>query len=93
MGNIALLDVLRDMHKAKPPGVAISQIILAAPDVKIDDFAELAKSIQGLSKGVTLYASSNDRALQISRGIWRSYRAGDVPPLGRSLPLVSIRSM
>ena len=82
MGNIALLDVLRDMNKAKPPGVAISQIILAAPDVSIDDFAELAKSIQGLSKGVTLYASSNDRALQISRGIWRSYRAGDVPPSG-----------
>ena len=82
MGNIALLDVLREMNKAKPANVAISQIILAAPDVSVDDFAELAKSIKGLSKGVTLYASSNDRALQISRGVWGSYRAGDVPPTG-----------
>lgn len=82
MGNIALLDVLREMNKAKPANVAISQIILAAPDVSTDDFAELAKSIKGLSKGVTLYASSNDRALRISHGVWGSYRAGDVPPAG-----------
>ena len=85
MGNIALLDVLRDMNEVKPPAVAISQIILAAPDVSVDDFAELAKGIKGLASGVTLYASSNDRALQISRGVWRSYRAGDVSPAGPTL--------
>ena len=85
MGNIALLDVLRDMNAAKPRGVAISQIILAAPDVSVDDFAELAKGIKGLAGGVTLYASANDRALQISRGIWGSYRAGDVSPSGPTL--------
>ena len=85
MGKIALLDVLRDMNAAKPRGVPISQIILAAPDVSVDDFAELAKGIEGLARGVTLYASANDRALQISRGIWRSYRAGDVSPAGPTL--------
>ena len=46
---------------------------------------ELAKGIEGLARGVTLYASANDRALQISRGIWRSYRAGDVSPAGPTL--------
>jgi esterase/lipase superfamily enzyme len=85
MGNIALLDALRDMSVAKPPGVVISQIIFAAPDVSVDDFARITKSIKGLASGATLYASSNDRALQISRGIWRSYRAGDVPPTGPML--------
>ncbi len=85
MGNVALLDVLREMNKAKPGGVAISQIILAAPDVTIDEFPDLAQSIQGLSKGVTLYASSNDLALQASRRVWGSYRAGDVPPSGPML--------
>ncbi len=85
MGNIALMDVLRDMNAARPQGVVISQIIFAAPDVSVDDFAKLAKSINGLASGATLYASSNDRALQISRGIWRSYRAGDVPPTGPML--------
>jgi esterase/lipase superfamily enzyme len=86
MGNIALLDVLRDMNKAKPANVVISQIILAAPDVSMEDFTDVAEGIKGLSNGVTLYASSNDRALQISRGVWGSYRAGDVPPSG---PLVA----
>jgi esterase/lipase superfamily enzyme len=82
MGNIALMDVLRDMSNVKPKEVVINQIIFAAPDVSVDDFAKLAKSIKGLVNGATLYASSNDRALQISRSIWRSYRAGDVPPMG-----------
>ena len=85
MGNIALLDVLREMNRDKPNGVAINQIILAAPDVSVDDFAGLAKSIKGVSKGVTLYASSNDRALQVSRSFWGSYRIGDVSPSGPAL--------
>lgn len=82
MGNIALMDVLRDMSNVTPTEVVINQIIFAAPDVSVDDFARLAKRIKGLVNGATLYASSNDRALQISRGIWGSYRAGDVPPAG-----------
>ena len=85
MGNIALLDVLREMNRDKPAGVVINQIILAAPDVSVDDFAALAKSIKGISKGVTLYASSNDRALEASRGFWGSYRIGDVSPAGPAL--------
>ena len=60
----------------------ISQFILAAPDVDTDNFANMAKSIEGLSRGVTLYASANDRALLVSRNFWRSYRAGDVPRPG-----------
>ena len=85
MGNQPLMDVLRDMKSAAPPGVAISQVILAAPDVDADNFANLAQAIKGLAKGVTLYASSNDRALIVSRNFWGSYRAGDVPANG---PLV-----
>ena len=85
MGNIALLDVLREMNRDKPADVAINQIILAAPDVGVDDFARLAKSIKGVSKGVTLYASSNDRALHASRTFWGSYRIGDVSPAGPAL--------
>ena len=75
MGNVALLDVLRDMNSSAPSGVIISQIILAAPDVASDDFIDLANAIKGLAHGVTLYASSKDRALLFSRGIWSSYRA------------------
>jgi esterase/lipase superfamily enzyme len=80
-----LLDVLKDMKSSAPEGVVISQVILAAPDVDADTFADLAQAIKGLAKGVTLYASANDRALIVSRRFWGNYRAGDVPAGG---PLV-----
>jgi esterase/lipase superfamily enzyme/tetratricopeptide (TPR) repeat protein len=82
MGNQPLMDVLRDMRNAAPEGVAINQVFLAAPDVDADSFSNLAKTIQGLAKNVTLYVASNDRALIVSRNFWGSYRAGDVPPAG-----------
>ena len=81
MGNEALLNVLREMN-SPPPGVLISQLILAAPDVDTDKFANLAGKIGGLSRGITLYASSNDRALIASRNFWGHSRAGDVPAAG-----------
>jgi len=85
MGNKALLDVLKDMKSSAPRGVVVSQVILAAPDVDADNFANLAQQIRGFAKGVTLYAAANDRALLASRNFWGHYRAGDVPAAG---PLV-----
>ncbi|WP_139247135.1 alpha/beta hydrolase [Hyphomicrobium sp. NDB2Meth4] len=82
MGNQPVMDVLRDMRNAAPEGVEISQVILAAPDVDADNFANLANAIKGLATNVTLYVASNDRALIVSRNFWGSYRAGDVPPAG-----------
>ena len=82
MGNQPLMDVLRDMRSSAPEGVEISQVILAAPDVDADSFTNLARTIKGLAKNVTLYVASNDRALIVSRNFWGSYRAGDVPPAG-----------
>lgn len=82
MGNQPVMDVLRDMKSSAPEGVTINQVILAAPDVDADSFSNLAKTIKGLAKNVTLYVASNDRALIVSRNFWGSYRAGDVPPAG-----------
>ena len=84
MGNQALLNVLRDIN-SRAPGALISQLILAAPDVDTDNFTNLTTKIAGLSRGMTLYAASNDRALIASRNFWRHARAGDVPATG---PLV-----
>lgn len=83
MGNQLLLPVLREINRSPPAGVKISQVILAAPDVDRDGFANLARRIQGVSQGVTLYAASNDRALTLSREFWGGVpRAGDVPSDG-----------
>jgi esterase/lipase superfamily enzyme len=86
MGNQPVLQVLKDLRASKPDGAVISQIVLAAPDVDRDSFENIAREIQGLAKGVTLYAAGNDRALRVSRNFYGGIpRAGDVPPTG---PLV-----
>ena len=83
MGNQLLLPVLRDLKRAVPPGIAISQVILAAPDVDRDAFDNIAREVVGVSRGVTMLAAGNDRALDISRRFWGGVpRAGDVPASG-----------
>ncbi|WP_244534679.1 alpha/beta hydrolase [Hyphomicrobium sp. CS1GBMeth3] len=86
MGNQPTLQVLRDLRRSTPDSVRISQVILAAPDVDRDNFANIAADIKGLAGGVTLYAAGNDRALIVSRNFYGGIpRAGDVPVTG---PLV-----
>lgn len=87
MGNQLLLRVLQDLQRTKPPGVEISQIIFAAPDVDRDSFEAIATQLKDFAKGgITLYTAANDRALGVSRRFHGGVpRAGDVPVTG---PLV-----
>jgi esterase/lipase superfamily enzyme len=76
MGNQIVVDAL------STKGVLtrkIAQVILAAPDVDRDIFSLLARRIKNVSRRVTLYASQFDRALELSRKLAESPRAGDVP--------------
>jgi esterase/lipase superfamily enzyme len=80
MGNQLLLQVLRNLDRNSPEVARINQIILAAPDVDRDSFQFLASQIRGVGHGITMYASSNDMALGISRRFAGGVpRAGDVP--------------
>jgi esterase/lipase superfamily enzyme len=86
MGNLPLMSVLPALAQALPPDVRLNQIILAAPDVDRDVFANLARNIKDYGRGVTLYCSSNDVAMEAARRIAGGIpRAGDVPADG---PLV-----
>ena len=85
MGNLPLLHVLREIKllAANKPDVRINQIIMAAPDVDRDVFINLARTISGIGSGMTLYASSSDKAMLASRTFGGGVpRAGDVPPGG-----------
>ena len=56
----------------------IDHVILTAPDVSHDDFgAQFRDKILALSSNVTVYVSSNDRALLMSRIINRGRRLGE----------------
>lgn len=83
MGNQLLLPVLRELRRSTPADIKISQVILAAPDVDRDNFELMAREIQEISDGVTMFVASNDRALIASRQFWGGVpRAGDVPATG-----------
>ncbi len=83
MGNLPLLRVLRDIAPRLPEGVKVDQVILAAPDVDRVLFQQLAADITSVGRGVTLYASSKDRAMTAARLVTGgSPRAGDIPPDG-----------
>jgi esterase/lipase superfamily enzyme len=80
MGNLPLLNVLRELGPTLPPSVRLNQIILAAPDIDRDVFVNLAANLEQYGRGVTLYCSANDRAMEAARRVAGGVpRAGDVP--------------
>ncbi len=82
MGNFIVVDALANNARTTDP-VRIAELIMAAPDVDVDQFKEEIPLVQKVAKGMTLYASSNDKALVISRSVAGGIpRAGDVPAGG-----------
>lgn len=77
MGNLPLLRVLQALGPKLPNDVRLNQIILAAPDVDRDVFQNLASAIKPYGRGVTMYCSSNDKAMQVARRV-----AGGIPRAG-----------
>ena len=89
MGNIGLLNALGEyVEKADGNGASarINQVILAAPDISESEFIRLARKILPAADGMTLYASSRDWALSLSRRFHRGQpRVGEIiegsPPI------------
>lgn len=82
MGNLIALDALANYSRATNP-IQIARLIMAAPDVDRDQFEALAPAAKAIVGGMTLYASSADRAMALSRWLAGGVpRAGDVPVSG-----------
>jgi esterase/lipase superfamily enzyme len=88
MGSDPLLGALREMAAATPAGAGkprFGEIILAAPDVTVDNYVQAISAIGHLGTGMTLYASSNDWALRVSSQLRLGEPiAGLTPPIVRS---------
>lgn len=84
LGNAVLLNVLQNYKMPVPAGATINQVILAAPAIDAEEFSIIAGKIERLATGgITLYASSNDRALSAASRLNRGRpMAGDVPSGG-----------
>lgn len=75
-----------DLDPKIMPKPIFSQVILAAPDMDADVFREqLAPRMLRLARGVTLYGSSDDRAILASKKAHQIARAGEG---GENLPII-----
>jgi esterase/lipase superfamily enzyme len=81
MGNRLLVRALDSMATRLGNKGVFTNIVLAAPDIDRDVFLQLAAAIEARGKKVTIYASSTDKALALSRTFH-----GGVPRLGDALP-------
>jgi esterase/lipase superfamily enzyme len=79
MGNIIALDALASNAQSVSP-IETARLIMAAPDVDRDLFGELVRKAKASIGDMTLYASSADKAMMLSRRLAGGVpRAGDVP--------------
>lgn len=90
MGNRPLTRALErialQLTAASPSRPPFSQILLTAPDIDAEVFADLARSFHRIGERVTLYASSQDVALNVSNWVNKYPRAGDS---GEGMPVAS----
>lgn len=79
MGNRAVTDSLVRLADKRPDlAVKLEQVVLAAPDIDQGLFVDrILPELYKLGAPITLYASSNDRALKASKYFHSNPRAGD----------------
>ena len=81
MGGQVVVDAFRLLNRDadfSDSQTEIENVVLTAPDVDHQEFNDQFKQeIKALAKNVTVYVSSNDRALLISRVINRGLRLGE----------------
>ena len=83
MGNRALLRSFQRIATttAATTPIRFGQVILAAPDVDVDTFKNLARVYEDLSSRTTLYVSPSDIAVQASSWLHKYPRVGFSPPV------------
>ncbi len=98
MGNRVLLGALDELQREEAlAATPLDQIIWASPDVDADVFARRLSALGTIARGMTLYGSTGDRALKLSKWLGGSYpRAGQTPPptaVARSLNSVDTSAL
>ncbi len=76
MGNRALLEALEKLSASRKRP-AIHHVVLAAPDIDAQRFEQIADSINRYPSRITMYASSKDRAIWLSKKFHSFSRAGE----------------
>ena len=82
LGTRGVLHALERMRADRVPAPAVGRLVLLAPDYDSQTFIERLPRIAGMvAEPITLYASENDTALKVSRGLSGYPRLGEGGPL------------
>ncbi len=100
MGSAALLEALEWMQRPGQSGAPrFGELVFAAPDVLAEKFARSTQLLRSFGRGLTLYASKNDRALLSSDFLTRGLipagmvPASGVPVLGDGLESIDVTAL
>lgn len=98
MGNRALTAAIVRLRAERPDlSVKLKEVVLAAPDIDSGTFMDsIVPAMVKEGAPITLYVSSNDRALKLSKEIHNYPRAGDVPGVVKAikgLELIDVSSV
>jgi esterase/lipase superfamily enzyme len=81
MGASVVVSAMSELYEnadMADPQTEIEHVVLTAPDVSHAEFGSTFKSkVMAISKSLTVYVSSNDRALLMSRVLNRERRLGE----------------
>ena len=78
MGNRLVAPTIASMTSTLAiQGARLRQVVFAAPDIDAATFTDLAKAFYEKAERFTLYASSEDKAIKVSRLIHKYPRAGE----------------
>lgn len=78
MGSRLVAETMASLRPLADPDVArLRQLVFAAPDIDAATFKDLAATFHEKVERVTLYASSNDKALKVSKLAHKYQRAGE----------------
>ena len=80
MGNRVLMTAL-DRLSHRRDDLQFNNIVMAAPDINIADFQELSGRLKAFAQHRTIYSSSRDMALFVSKQFHSYPRLGEAPPL------------
>ncbi|UZH08293.1 MULTISPECIES: alpha/beta hydrolase [unclassified Halomonas] len=83
MGNRGVLRALEKLlvDLGRETGAPFKQFVLAAPDIDVDLFKQLAKTYAKVAERTTLYVSSRDKAVMASSFLHNYPRVGLCPPV------------
>ena len=78
MGSRLVAETIASLAPALDPHAArLRQLVFAAPDIDAATFKDLAAAFQVKAERVTIYASSSDWALKLSKVVHKYQRAGE----------------